>query len=49
MQSSTILMRSLLIDLVNYAEKIAPVITPHNLIDNSPLMSRIDYDREDRP
>ncbi len=46
MQSTTILMRSLLIDLVNYAEKIAPVITPHNLIDNSPLMSRIDYDRE---
>jgi len=46
MQSSTILMRSLLIDLVNYAEKIAPVITPHNLIDNSPLMSRIDYDRD---
>jgi nitrous oxidase accessory protein len=46
MQSSTILMRSLLIDLVNYAEKVAPVITPHNLIDNKPLMSRIEHDRD---
>jgi len=46
MQSSTILMRSLLIDLVNYAEKVAPVITPHNLIDNKPLMRRIEHDRD---
>ena len=45
MQSSTILMRSLLIDLVNYAEKVAPVITPHNLVDNEPLMRRIEHDR----
>lgn len=46
MQSSTILMRSLLVDLVNYAEKVAPVITPHNLIDNKPLMRRIEHDRD---
>ena len=46
MQSSTILMRSLLIDLVNYAEKVAPVITPHNLIDNKPMMRRIEHDRD---
>ena len=44
MQSSTILMRSLLIDLVNWAEKVAPVITPHNLVDNTPLMRRIEHD-----
>jgi len=46
MQSSTILMRSLLIDLVNYAEKVAPVITPGNLIDNKPMMGRIEHDRD---
>jgi len=42
--STTILMRSLLVDLINYAEKIAPVITPHNLLDNNPVMRRIDHD-----
>lgn len=43
-QSSTILMRSLLINLINYAENIIPVITPANLIDSKPLMKRIDND-----
>jgi nitrous oxidase accessory protein len=43
-QSVTILMRSLLIDLINYAEKVAPVITPHNLLDNKPMMRRINND-----
>ena len=43
-QSATILMRSLLIDLINYAEKIAPVITPYNLMDSNPMMRRIDHD-----
>ncbi len=46
MSSSTILMRSLLIDLVNYAEKIVPVITPNKLIDNKPRMEIIDNDRD---
>ena len=45
MESSTILMRSLLVDLINHAEKVAPVITPHNLMDNKPLMKRIEHDR----
>ncbi len=45
MQSSTILMRSLLIDLINYSEKIVPVLTPHNLVDNFPLMKKINNDR----
>jgi len=46
MQSATILMRSLLVDLINHAENVAPVITPHNLLDNEPLMNRIDHDRD---
>jgi hypothetical protein len=37
-------MRSLLVDLINHAEKIAPVITPHNLADGKPLMKRIVHD-----
>jgi nitrous oxidase accessory protein len=44
MESTTILMRSLLVDLINHAEKIAPVITPHNLADGKPLMKRIEHD-----
>ena len=44
MESTTILMRSLLVDLINHAEKIAPVITPHNLFDSKPLMTRIEHD-----
>jgi len=44
MESSTILMRSLIVDLINHAEKVAPVITPHNLMDNKPLMKRIEHD-----
>jgi nitrous oxidase accessory protein len=44
MESSTILMRSLLVDLINHAEKMAPVITPHNLMDHIPLMKRIEHD-----
>ena len=46
MPSTTILMRSLLVDLVNHAEKVAPVITPHNLLDHEPLMKKIDNDRD---
>ncbi len=44
MESSTILMRSLLVDLINHAEKVAPVITPHNLLDSKPYMKRIEHD-----
>ena len=44
MESSTILLRSLLVDLINHAEKVAPVITPHNLMDSKPLMKRIAHD-----
>ncbi|MCK5067649.1 MAG: nitrous oxide reductase family maturation protein NosD [Bacteroidales bacterium] len=44
MESSTILMRSLLVDLINHAEKMAPVITPHNLMDHIPLMKQVEHD-----
>ena len=46
MQSTTILMRSLLVDLINHAEKVAPVITPHNLLDEEPMMKKIEHDRD---
>ena len=46
MQSTTILMRSLLVDLINHAEKVAPVITPHNLLDEEPMMKKINHDRD---
>ncbi len=44
MESTTILMRSLLVDLINHAEKVAPVITPHNLVDSKPMMKLIEHD-----
>ncbi len=37
-ESSIILLRSLFIDLINYAEKVAPAITPAALTDPEPLM-----------
>ncbi len=42
---SIILLRSLLIDMLNFAEKVAPVITPADLKDGSPSMKRFDNDR----
>jgi nitrous oxidase accessory protein len=36
-----ILMRSLFIDMINYSEKISPIFTPDNLVDNQPLMKAI--------
>ncbi|MCP4311207.1 MAG: nitrous oxide reductase family maturation protein NosD [Bacteroidetes bacterium] len=44
MESTSILMRSLLVDLINHAETVAPVITPHNLMDSKPLMNRVEHD-----
>lgn len=34
-----ILLRSLFIDLINVSEKVSPIFTPDNLIDNQPLMN----------
>ncbi len=39
--ASIILLRSFFIDLLNYAEKVAPAITPASLVDSSPLMKPI--------
>lgn len=33
-----VLLRSLFVDLINFSEKVSPVFTPDNLLDNSPLM-----------
>ncbi len=41
---SIILLRSFLIDMLNIAEKIAPVLTPQSLLDEQPKMSLNIYD-----
>ena len=33
-----VLMRSLFIDLINFSEKVSPIFTPENVIDNKPSM-----------
>lgn len=42
--SSSILMRSLLIDVINFAEKVSPVLTPDYLMDHKPATKIIVYD-----
>ncbi|NND62640.1 MAG: nitrous oxide reductase family maturation protein NosD [Flavobacteriaceae bacterium] len=36
-----VLLRSLFIDIIDFSEKVSPVFTPDNLLDNQPLMKRI--------
>lgn len=36
-----ILLRSLFVDIINFSEKVSPVFTPTDLMDNNPLMKRI--------
>lgn len=36
-----VLLRSLFVDLINFSEKVSPVFTPDNLMDSTPLMSKI--------
>lgn len=40
-ESSIILLRSLFIDIVNFAEKVTPVFTPATLVDNKPQMKPV--------
>lgn len=40
-QPSIILLRSLFIDIINFAEKVAPAITPQTLVDPEPLMKPV--------
>ncbi|MCB9247035.1 MAG: nitrous oxide reductase family maturation protein NosD [Flavobacteriales bacterium] len=37
---SVVLLRSLFVDLINFSEKVSPVFTPDELVDNAPLMKR---------
>lgn len=36
-----VLLRSLFVDIINFSEKVSPVFTPDDLMDNNPLMKRI--------
>lgn len=38
---SIVLLRSLFVDIINFSEKVSPVFTPDNLLDNTPLMQKI--------
>lgn len=40
-----ILLRSLFIDIIDFSEKVSPVFTPDNLVDEKPRMKIIDHDR----
>lgn len=40
-----ILLRSLFIDIIDFSEKVSPVFTPDNLVDEEPRMKTIDHDR----
>ena len=37
---SVVLMRSLFVDIINYAEKVSPIFTPKDVMDRKPKMSR---------
>jgi len=43
-----ILLRSLFVDIINFSEKVSPVFTPDDLMDNNPLMKRaiINFDTQ---
>jgi nitrous oxidase accessory protein len=38
---SLVLLRSLFVDMINFSEKVSPVFTPDNLVDEKPLMKPI--------
>lgn len=40
---SIVLLRSLFIDIIDFSEKVSPVFTPENLIDNKPLMTKVTW------
>ena len=39
-----ILLRSLFVDIINFSEKVSPIMTPDNLKDNRPLMKPVETD-----
>ena len=38
---SVVLMRSLFVDIINYAEKVSPVFTPKDVMDKTPKMKQL--------
>lgn len=40
---SIVLLRSLFVDIIDFSEKVSPVFTPKNLIDNQPLMKKVSW------
>src|SRR5699024_7987945 len=38
-----ILLRSLFIDIIDFSEKVSPIFTPDELLDENPKMKRIDH------
>ena len=36
-----VLLRSLFVDIINFSEKVSPVFTPENVVDNTPLMTPV--------
>ncbi len=36
-----ILLRSLFVDMINFSEKVSPIFTPDNLLDNNPMMREV--------
>ncbi|MCC6724067.1 MAG: nitrous oxide reductase family maturation protein NosD [Saprospiraceae bacterium] len=42
---SLVLLRSLFVDILNFSEKVSPIFTPENVVDNAPLMKVVEPDR----
>ncbi len=40
---ATVLLRSLFLDIINLSEKVTPIFTPDNVVDNSPYMKSISF------
>jgi nitrous oxidase accessory protein NosD len=38
-----VLLRSLFVDILNFSEKVSPIFTPENVVDNRPLMTIVTY------
>lgn len=39
-----VLLRSLFMDIIDFSEKVSPIFTPDNLLDESPLMKKVDIE-----
>jgi nitrous oxidase accessory protein len=42
---SLVLLRSLFVDILNFSEKVSPIFTPENVVDNQPLLKTVDSQR----